>query len=186
MFCSNCGSENQDNAGFCSSCGFQLKEISSVKQQAAIRVYAGFWIRFVATLIDFVILLIGETIILYIIVVIFGITVHIIFGPLDAAGYVNLKAIAKILCFITGIILNWCYFTLLETSSKQATAGKVALGLIVTDLNGGRISSDEANRRYWGKYLSTIILCIGYIMAGLTQKKQALHDIMAGTLVIRK
>jgi uncharacterized RDD family membrane protein YckC len=105
---------------------------------------------------------------------------------LDDTEYVNLRAIAKILCFIAGIILNWAYFTVLETSSKQATFGKVALGLVVTDLNGDRISSDKANRRYWGKYLSTIIFCVGYIMAGFTQNKQALHDIMAGTLVIKK
>lgn len=186
MYCSKCGSENQNNAHFCYSCGFQLQGNASVTAQAAIRVNAGFWMRFVAALIDVVALMVGGTIIGYIIALIIGGTVRIVYGPLDAVGYESLKTITKIICFIIGIILNWLYFTLLETSLKQATPGKMALGLIVTDLNGDIISSDKANKRYWCKYLSTMILCIGYIMAGFTQKKQALHDIMAGTLVVRK
>ena len=80
----------------------------------------------------------------------------------------------------------WLYFTLLESSLKQATLGKLALGIIVTDLNIKRISFGIANGRYWGKIVSAIILLIGFIMAGLTKKKQALHDIMAGTLVVKK
>ena len=62
----------------------------------------------------------------------------------------------------------------------------MALGIIVTDLNGNPISFGKANGRYWGKIISTLILLIGYIMAAFTEKKQALHDMMAGTLVIKK
>lgn len=83
-------------------------------------------------------------------------------------------------------LLWWLYFALMESSSKQATLGKMLLGIIVTDLNNNRISFGKASGRYWGKLISIIILGIGFIMAGTTSKKQALHDKMAGTLVIIK
>ncbi|QSJ20608.1 RDD family protein [Nostoc sp. UHCC 0702] len=56
----------------------------------------------------------------------------------------------------------------------------------VTNLNGNKISFDRATGRYFGKYISTMTFLIGYIMAAYTKKKQALHDILAGTLVINK
>jgi uncharacterized RDD family membrane protein YckC len=83
-------------------------------------------------------------------------------------------------------VLNWLYFSLLESSSWQATLGKKALGLEVTDLAGRRISFGRATGRFFAKYISAIILMIGFLMAAFTEKKQALHDILAGTLVIRK
>jgi uncharacterized RDD family membrane protein YckC len=53
-------------------------------------------------------------------------------------------------------------------------------------MNGEKISFGKATGRYFGKIISGMILCIGYIMAGFTEKKQALHDMMAGCLVVRK
>jgi uncharacterized RDD family membrane protein YckC len=82
-------------------------------------------------------------------------------------------------------ILNWLYFSLLESSPKQATVGKLALGIVVTDLKGNKISFARASARYWSKFVSTAIIGIGFIMAGFTSKKQALHDIIAETLVIK-
>jgi uncharacterized RDD family membrane protein YckC len=73
----------------------------------------------------------------------------------------------------------------MESSSRQATVGKMTLGLKVTDLAGRRISFARASGRYFAKYVSSMTLLIGYIMAGFTERKQALHDIIAGTLVIR-
>ena len=64
--------------------------------------------------------------------------------------------------------------------------GKKALGIIVTDLNGAKISFSRATGRYFGKILSGLILYIGFLMAAFTQKKQALHDKLAGCLVINK
>jgi uncharacterized RDD family membrane protein YckC len=83
-------------------------------------------------------------------------------------------------------VLHWLYYSLLESSAWQGTLGKKALGLEVTDLDGNRISFGRATGRFFAKIISAIILGIGYIMAGFTEKKQALHDILAGTLVIRK
>lgn len=77
------------------------------------------------------------------------------------------------------------YFPLMESSKLQATLGKRAVGIIVTDLDGRRIGFGKALGRFLGKILSAVILNIGFIMAGFTEKKQGLHDIIAGTLVIR-
>jgi uncharacterized RDD family membrane protein YckC len=133
---------------------------SLITSQPAIIVYAGFWSRVIAYFID---------------VIVLSFVLKLFFNN---TGF----GIAIIIQFI----LTWLYFTLLESSSKQATLGKMATGIIVTDLHTRRISFGKANGRYWGKWVSTMILFIGYIMAGFTQKKQALHDIMAGTLVTRK
>ena len=83
-------------------------------------------------------------------------------------------------------ILHWLYFALMESSTWQGTLGKKALGLEVTDLEGRRISFGRATGRFFAKIISALILWIGFIMAGFTEKKQALHDMIAGTLVIRK
>lgn len=77
----------------------------------------------------------------------------------------------------------WLYFALMESSEKQATLGKIALGIVVTDLYGNRISFGKATGRYFGKFISAIFL-IGYILAFSNPRKQALHDTMAGTLVL--
>src|SRR5204863_9385676 len=78
------------------------------------------------------------------------------------------------------------YGTLMEASKYQATIGKLALGLIVTDINGGKLDFSKALVRNLGKLLSNFIMLIGYIMAAFTEKKQGLHDIIAGTLVVKK
>jgi uncharacterized RDD family membrane protein YckC len=75
----------------------------------------------------------------------------------------------------------------MESSSYQGTLGKMALGLTVTDLEGRQISFGRATGRYFSKIITGFIpLGIGYAMAGFTEKKQALHDIIAGCLVLRK
>ena len=84
------------------------------------------------------------------------------------------------------IVGQWLYFSLMESSSWQATLGKKALGLYVTDLEGNRITFARATGRYFAKLISSLTLLIGYIMAGFTEKKQALHDMIAGCLVMRK
>ena len=60
------------------------------------------------------------------------------------------------------------------------------LGLKVTDLAGNRITFARASGRFFGKILSGMILGIGFLMAGFTARKQALHDILAGCLVLRQ
>jgi len=74
----------------------------------------------------------------------------------------------------------------MESSSRQATLGKMAVGIIVTDLEGNKISFGRATARHWAKVISGLTLFIGYIMTGFTAKKQALHDMIAECLVVVK
>lgn len=129
--------------------------------------YAGFWIRFWAALADLVIQLI------------FLIPLYIwgsITDPLSAYSLFG---------SLGGWVAGWLYCALFESGGWQATPGKRMLGIRVTTLAGERISFGRATGRYFGKILSTLIFYIGFIMAGITDKKQALHDKLAETLVLR-
>ncbi|WP_334110775.1 RDD family protein [Thermodesulfitimonas autotrophica] len=181
MYCSKCGFQNPDDAKFCAGCGSQLGSETVRVSKEATDPYAGFWKRFVAACIDDLILVLGGA-------TIGGIFGALIGGVLGGIGtdISTIRAIAGAFGYVLSIALNWLYFTLFESSSKQATPGKMVMGIVVTDLSGNRISFGRANARYWSKILSAIILFIGFIMAGFTRKKQALHDIIAGTLVVRK
>ncbi len=81
--------------------------------------------------------------------------------------------------------IYWLYHAWMTSSPRQATLGKLALGLIVTDLDGNRISFWRASLRFFGTLVSGSVLNIGYLIQPFTAKKQALHDLMAGTLVIK-
>ncbi|MCR2833229.1 RDD family protein [Parerythrobacter lacustris] len=138
--------------------------------------YAGFWLRVVAYIID------------AIIVGIVGFVIGMIFGVgavstgtdiSDPTGGGN--AVLQMISIAIGV----AYFAGMESSSWQATVGKKALGLVVTDLNGQRISLGRAIGRYFGKILSALILLIGFIMVAFTERKQGLHDMIAGTLVLK-
>jgi uncharacterized RDD family membrane protein YckC len=150
--------------------------------------YAGFWRRFVAHMIDNV--LVGFVALLLCIPALAILGVGIGAGMMEETesgiGIVVAFIAAYLAAILLIVVLQWLYYALMESSSKQATLGKLALGIIVTDLNGQRISFGRATGRYFGKIVSGMILSIGYIMAGFTEKKQALHDIMASCLVVMK
>lgn len=108
-------------------------------------------------------------------------------GDRDTAGLgAALFAIGILAGLVVYLAGNWMYHTMMESSRHQATLGKMALGIKVTDLNGNRISFSRANGRFFGKWLSSAIMNIGYLMAAFTEKKQALHDILASCLVVLK
>jgi len=87
---------------------------------------------------------------------------------------------------LLSILGAWIYAACFESSGKQATPGKMALGIKVVNLNGQRLSFGQASGRHFGKIISGLILYIGFMMAGWSERKQALHDMMAGTLVVNK
>ena len=128
--------------------------------------YAGFWIRFVAYIIDGVLLSI----------------VQYMIGSLFISDYDFTSGNLGV-SFIS-LIVGIGYFAGLESSSRQATLGKMALNLKVVDTRGQRISFANALGRYFAKILSVITLLIGFMMAGWDPKKQALHDKLADTLVV--
>ncbi len=93
---------------------------------------------------------------------------------------------AYALFLVGALVLYWLYFALMESSERQATFGKAMLNLRVADANGNRLSFGHASGRFFSKIITGMVpFGIGYIMAGFTQKKQALHDFIAGTVVIR-
>ena len=81
-------------------------------------------------------------------------------------------------------VLHWLYYTLLESSPKQATIGKFTLGLKVTDLRGKRISFAQANLRYFSKILSALPVFLGFLLIFTTRRSQMLHDFLARTVVV--
>ena len=87
---------------------------------------------------------------------------------------------------LRGFLIQWAYYAVMESSPQQATLGKMAAGIKVADLHGNRLGFGRATGRYFGKTASTIICGAGYLMAAFTEKKQTLHDLMAGTLVLEK
>jgi uncharacterized RDD family membrane protein YckC len=150
--------------------------------------YAGFWRRFVAYLIDSIIISVVSCIVFIPIFAVLGIGIGLSgMENEEAAGFILAPLIGYIL--FAGLVLaaaEWLYFALMESSNRMATLGKMAIGIKVTDLSGNRISFGRATGRYFGKILSGMIFMIGYIMAGFTEKKQALHDMIASCLVVMK
>jgi len=83
------------------------------------------------------------------------------------------------------IVVSWFYFTVSEATPRQATPGKRAMGIVVTDVSGKRVSLARANARYWSRFLSAACLFGGFLMVALSPKRRALHDLVAGTLVLK-
>lgn len=130
--------------------------------------YAGFWIRLAAYIIDGIIISIPSMIINSVVT---GIFIDQLAGML-VGGLVS-------------ILVGWIYFAGMESSRHMATIGKQAFNLRVTDVNGYKISFGRASARFFGKILSAVILYIGFIMIAFTRNKQALHDKIAHTFVVK-
>lgn len=140
--------------------------------------YAGFWNRFAALFIDVLILLIPQALFGYLIGMAF---VNRMTSTDPIQNYIGFEIWSRGI----GLGIAWLYFALMESSKYQATVGKMALGLIVTDLSGNPISFGRASGRFYGKLLSSIIFGLGYVMVGFTSHRQALHDILAKCLVLK-
>ena len=186
---------------------------SNPPEELSSKVYAGFWRRVAAALIDLVVLGIAGFLMsmayfpirdrpecgLFLVVFIVGDLLESMFvfpvAPLLAywggddssvGGYMMPIHTVHFLLFTLAFpVLNWLYHAVLESSGRQATLGEMALKIKVTDLFDNRISFLRATARHFSKIVSTVILLIGFVMIAWTKKKQALHDKLAGCLVIR-
>jgi uncharacterized RDD family membrane protein YckC/Tfp pilus assembly major pilin PilA len=189
MYCPNCDASNPDGSRFCIKCGASLSEALSVsvsglnarKEPATaaaaapgnslpLMIYAGFWRRVWAYLIDYGILLIAA------------------FAVGLVAAFIAPTMLdeddQRLTLFV--FVLIWLYTALMESSTYQATVGKLALGIKVTDATGERLTFWRATGRYFAEILTSLTLGIGYLIAAFTKRRQALHDIVARTLVVDK
>lgn len=157
---------------------------------AALEDYAGFWKRVAAFILDTIVLYIPNLLIMKSMgsdAAEAAMKQAVLAAPGDPnamlAAYGHFYSTMGTAMAIT-TVMTWLYFSLCESSAWQATVGKLALGIRVTDLQGNRISVARALGRYPAKLLSYLILCIGFLMVAWTRRKQGLHDMIAGTLVL--
>jgi uncharacterized RDD family membrane protein YckC len=208
MFCIRCGTHLPDGAAFCSSCGAAVTTATATSAAVAPpptansgpwaaqpadpfapRValnYGGFWRRFWSYLID-----------RFILGIVFMPVGFMVFVPMLATqsdGWTDTDLPAEALAAVLGATLtvaflallgSWFYYALMQSSSRQATLGQLALGLRVTDLEGRRISFARASGRHFATLLTGLTFGIGYVMVLFTTRKQTLHDLVAGTVVVR-
>ena len=140
--------------------------------------YGGFWLRVIAYIVDGILLNIAFGII--------GAVVGISIIPADPAKIDPLEFIGQMGSVqLVALVATWLYFALMESSPRGATVGKMVTGLRVVDEQGNRISFLRATGRFFAKYISAIILMIGFLMVAFTDRKRGLHDMIAGTLVIK-
>jgi len=142
--------------------------------------YGGFWLRVVAYIIDAIV----TSVVAGVLGMMMGAGIGVGMGSAGSTESDIVQA-AEAVGNLLGLLIGWLYFAILESSPWQATLGKKALGLVVTDQLGQRIGFGRATGRYFAKILSALILLIGFIMVAFTERKQGLHDLIAGTFVVR-
>ena len=191
--CESCSAINATNAKFCSNCGASLVNFSASNTDARGNkashshdldsgalvsefVFAGFWKRVVAYIID-------------------GALFTLVFVLVLSTSQESLEALQSGDQEVVNNLMNhylyfylawWLYFALMETSSLQGTLGKKLLGIKVVDEQGQGIGFFRATLRHFSAILSSIILSIGYLMSAFTKRKQTLHDMVASCLVVNK
>jgi uncharacterized RDD family membrane protein YckC len=176
MNCPGCGNTVDREAVFCARCGY------SVARKAVPVRYASFAARVAATAID--LLLMGPLVVLFFLMVQESPATTV--EPPVVAGYVtftDMRNAVKLL--LIAFAVGCPYFTFMESSRHQGTVGKILLGLKVTGLNGKRIGWPRANGRYFARWISYLPFWFGFLMPLFTERKQALHDMISGCLVVK-
>lgn len=178
MECGQCGKQNPPDARFCIQCGAALAGGATERggppeDRAA---YGGFWVRVGAYLLDAMIIGVPQ------------IVAQALISPetMVARGPDDPVPPGEVAWFLVNMVVAWLYWAGMHSSRYQATLGKLVFGLRVVDFHGERISFLRATGRHFATILSGLILMIGYIMVAFTRRRQALHDVIAQTLVVRK
>ena len=193
--CSNCGNVRLPDGRFCLFCGDLLSEsnskgivssqptkplTSSAPTEPAPPDFAGFWLRAWAGAIDVALEASGALLLTLAI----DLLLRHLGNLLGISPFVSKVAtgMAFILILAVG---SWLYCAFTESSSWRATVGKRILGLQVVTAEGGKVGFGQATVRHLMKFLSLFFLTIGFMMAGWTKRRQALHDMPSDCLVIR-
>jgi uncharacterized RDD family membrane protein YckC len=204
IFCSKCGAQNSGMAQFCQNCGLGLSSSLAPTQAAApARAYAatppvayvaapaspygGFWIRLLAHLIDHVILGAVAAPLFFIMALPTILRVaHEAERNQEPSPEMIMAILSSVFLYVVVAFAGqWLYEAWLTSSSWQGTIGKRVLRLKVVDEAGNRISFGRATGRFFAKILSSMFFCIGYLMIAFTERKCGLHDMLAGTVVVR-
>jgi uncharacterized RDD family membrane protein YckC len=189
MHCPKCGIVMLEDEYICSNCGY-LTDIAIAAhliepepEAKTIPYYAGFWRRFSAFILDQFFLIMG--VLIFLLIIGGAILMITVIGKKDIP-FQMIRSFFGGFGIIIACLANWLYFTLMESSSRQATFGKMLMKIVVTDLNEKKITTGKANARYWSKFISTIPIFLGFVTMVFTSKKQAFHDKIAKTLVLNE
>ena len=213
MYCSKCGAAMASGAAFCTVCGQAFSVAAAPSQLPLLNptvaapmvgggmaypaygavpqvAYAGFWERLLAFVIDNVIIGVGIVVIVIPLLFLTGLGAVLSRIAQDEdlgdAGFFLIIGMFLVAATAT-VLVTWLYHAFMESSDWQATVGKRAMGLVVTDMAGRRVSFGRSSGRHFGKIITNLVpALLGYIMAAFTEKRQALHDMMAGCLVLRR
>ena len=202
IFCSKCGAQNSAVAQSCQNCGLTLSSSLAPSQAAAPApayapappvayappsIYGGFWIRLLAHLIDHIILGVVAAPLFFITVLPSIIRIaQQADRDQEPSPEMIITIISSVFVYIAlAFVGQWLYEALLTSSSWQGTIGKKILRLKVVDEAGNRIGFGRATGRFFAKILSSMFMCIGFIMIAFTERKTGLHDMLAGTRVLR-
>jgi uncharacterized RDD family membrane protein YckC len=188
-YCSECGravpASQLTNYGDVSVCA-ECQPAYIQRTRGGARHFGGFWMRFLAIIIDAIIVgVVGSIITLPFGLAMGGAGLRLGNNPDPSQVMAVLPAIMGMvgLTFLIRMALSMAYEVYFLTT-KGATPGKMVLGLKVIRADGGPISIGLAVGRFFAKYLSFLTFCIGFIIAGFDREKRSLHDHICGTRVI--
>jgi len=199
MFCPKCGKETDASGKFCQWCGADIaslpeKPVAAPEEDEGpdIGVYAGLGRRLIAFIVDIILILLFDLVAATVLGLIRGIqnsyfyfVQHVPADQLTTEGTMGAMLGSIIAAYgILLIVIPWLYYAGFESSRSQATPGKLLMRIVVTDLNGNKPTFARVTLRHFAKFLSTLIIFIGFLMIGLTKKRQGLHDTIAGCLVL--
>ena len=208
MFCIRCGTNLPEEAAYCSSCGTPVTARADAQEAPlpppatgpeprtvapaepfaprATPDYGGFWRRFWSYLIDRFVLGVVFTPVALMVFVPMLATESIGWTDTDLpAGAISAVLGATLTVVFLALLGSWFYYALMQSSSRQATLGQLALGIRVTDLEGRRLSFARASGRHFATVLTGLTFGLGYLSVLFTTRKQTLHDAIAGTVVVR-
>ena len=184
MYCTQCGTPAVAGGKFCANCGQPHFALAAAPAPTAAEpVFAGFWLRTGAFAIDWGILIaIAYFGLMVASMIVFGMT----FGMTDAVPpenpFATLDGFAWL--WLPFAVVPWLYHALFASSRRQATPGKLACGIKLTNLAGERIGFGRASARYFASWITSVTFLIGYLTVAFTGKRQALHDMIARTVVV--
>jgi uncharacterized RDD family membrane protein YckC len=199
MFCPKCGKETDALGKFCQWCGADIVSIPATPpatpeedEGSDVGVYAGLGRRIVAFIVDLILILLLDAVAVAVLGLFRGLqNLYFFFvqhAPVDSLTTEGTSAalFGSIIASygIVIIVIPWLYYAGFESSRSQATPGKLLMRIVVTDLDGNKPSFARVTLRHFAKFISTLVIFLGFLMIGLTNKRQGLHDKIAGCLVL--